>query len=666
MSAALPGGNDFVDVTDVFRNAAQDMDPEDVLLVDGFSLYDAMTALQIGDPRMDTGVILEEQRRPPFDPLTPLLPEELCYILDKSLACEMHWHSGHTLSQTVYTFLYVHHYRSLEPDMIQAGMPKILDPNRPFGLVTVVLRGVLTAYLKCCDLVWRELSKGRVYDTEDCQLEKSEVSLAEGVPTGTIVARLQDGIFWLEHCSYDLGIWRTPLLDRLRLRQILLNLFRADPVRSKSELRILVDRARTILDRIRDGVPPPTPRPDSCAAFAFDPYVTRQLSNTMPLQPLALPSQEVAWDTLAAILDGFEELSKLATETHILSWRAIGSLHASSGHLLPAFSTFYNGAYVLGTIPVTSLVDSFFTESLGLRSIPSTWTISRIPDIQQRIIKLLLREVQSGWFNFPRRRRHLTNSLLDWSALYIRLRQFADTTQAHDQNELVYLRNVPRVALMWRLECLREIVFSGFKLELYAPSERPFAYWYLCRILSDHLFILDTIDPMISSGSLARQDLSVSRPFLTALQDMCASMFVMTIPLINVSPERMYLNFLKRYKWAFLPQYARLPEPMPTMPVYDDFVDACEAKLKDHRFSPAQCFEHARDLLSQLTSTAAGSASAWHEERSRFFTSLSSLSAQLASAVPMTVKHVPHFDQKSFNWDATDHRWFPGIQAAPS
>lgn len=39
---------------------------------------------------MDSGVVLEEEtKRPPFRPLTPLLPSELCYILDRTFACEV-------------------------------------------------------------------------------------------------------------------------------------------------------------------------------------------------------------------------------------------------------------------------------------------------------------------------------------------------------------------------------------------------------------------------------------------------------------------------------------------------------------------------------------------------------------------------------------------------
>lgn len=38
---------------------------------------------------MDSGMILEQERKPPFDPLIPLLPQELCWILDRSFACEV-------------------------------------------------------------------------------------------------------------------------------------------------------------------------------------------------------------------------------------------------------------------------------------------------------------------------------------------------------------------------------------------------------------------------------------------------------------------------------------------------------------------------------------------------------------------------------------------------
>lgn len=74
-----------------------------VLSVEGFELSDAMSALevrsvscnpilpfrfcaQIMDPRMDTGMT---EPPLPFYPNKPLLPAEVCWILDRSFACEV-------------------------------------------------------------------------------------------------------------------------------------------------------------------------------------------------------------------------------------------------------------------------------------------------------------------------------------------------------------------------------------------------------------------------------------------------------------------------------------------------------------------------------------------------------------------------------------------------
>lgn len=55
------------------------------------NLEDRLTDVRakIGEPRMDSGMILEQQRTTPFNPLTPLLPLEVCWILDRSFSCEV-------------------------------------------------------------------------------------------------------------------------------------------------------------------------------------------------------------------------------------------------------------------------------------------------------------------------------------------------------------------------------------------------------------------------------------------------------------------------------------------------------------------------------------------------------------------------------------------------
>lgn len=123
----------------------------------------------------------EKESQSPFNPLTPLLPQELCWILDRSFSYEvsrnhvamascsrirlllqMEWHAGNVISHTVFTLLYVHHLQDIDPDLIPYGQPE--DWSRPMGLITTVLWGAVAGLLKCCDITWRELSKGDLKD----------------------------------------------------------------------------------------------------------------------------------------------------------------------------------------------------------------------------------------------------------------------------------------------------------------------------------------------------------------------------------------------------------------------------------------------------------------------------------------------------------------------
>ena len=83
------------------------MEPGSFILMDGFELLDAMSVfevrpspylrqhsrltrrIKIGEPRLDSGFTLNEAPQPPFDPLHPLLPEELCWIMDRAFQYEV-------------------------------------------------------------------------------------------------------------------------------------------------------------------------------------------------------------------------------------------------------------------------------------------------------------------------------------------------------------------------------------------------------------------------------------------------------------------------------------------------------------------------------------------------------------------------------------------------
>lgn len=48
-----------------------------------------MSAIEIMDPKMDTGMILEEDNKPPFNALKALSGEQVLWIMDHLLSCEV-------------------------------------------------------------------------------------------------------------------------------------------------------------------------------------------------------------------------------------------------------------------------------------------------------------------------------------------------------------------------------------------------------------------------------------------------------------------------------------------------------------------------------------------------------------------------------------------------
>jgi hypothetical protein len=74
-----------------------------------------------------------------------------------------------------------------------------------------------------------------------------------------------------------------------------------------------------------------------------------------------------------------------------------------------------------------------------------------------------------------------------------------DSIQGMPHKQL--LSHLPSVALLWRLSIIREIVLSGFQLELYAEEERSFAYWYAAQVMEAHLQCLDNLLPTAQAGS---------------------------------------------------------------------------------------------------------------------------------------------------------------------
>ncbi|KAI8974244.1 Mak10-domain-containing protein [Trametes punicea] len=688
----IPGGDGFVDVRDFFVAGARDMEPEEVLLMDGFTLMDAMSAFEIGEPRLDSGMILEEQRRPPFEPLTPLLPEEVCWILDRSFACEMEWHAGKTLSQSVFTLLFVHHLPDINPEYLPPEESE--DPARPRWLITVVVRAAVLGLLKCCDFAWRELSKNRVHDVEDWQSEKCDVSLLEGVDAEVVLRILDVACDWLRQ-SYFPDPQVTALCDRLLLRKTLLQLYRNEPLKDSAQLAYDGAIALGLLHRIRTTTQNPL-GPDSPAFLAIDPYIARRLPNFMPIRVTELPPQDKSWGALEAFLEYWQEVGKLITSPSLSKWEAAGSMRfALCQSVPPPFhrsliqSLFFDKNVVLGRQPLTWLVEHFFQETIGLpyasvlqalkRSAPQPQFASLQDVLERRITKatttlhwhifaiahafgqspqLMIPHVKSHWYNPPRRRRHLMKEVLQWHILYDVLLKYVEQHKPLDEPTAKVLKAIPQAAQLWRLSASREVLLSGFQQELYAPEEKPIAYWYLARVLDVHLGCIETVLPAIPPNTSAYHELAYEAEHLAALQMISTALLALTAGYIASPWRRMSLNFLRRYKWVFKEEFDRC---VPAEPIPDlcSFPNALREFLLDELYSPSSSFQLAQNILSHLAECSYDWLGHWAPDRKEYLQKLADVCGSLKRISPASVREVPNFDLTLLRWSPDVHPWMP-------
>ncbi|EMD34296.1 hypothetical protein CERSUDRAFT_140689 [Gelatoporia subvermispora B] len=672
----FPGGDDFEDVTDVFTAAARDMRSGELVMSDGYTLLDTMSAFEIGEPRMDSGMVPEEDRRPPFAPIVPLLPQEICWLLDRSFSCEMAWHAGNTLSQSVYTLLYVHHLADISPEFVARYVRVMRDAERPIELITVVLRAGIMGLLKSCDLARRELCKNKVVDCEDWQSEKAEISLLEGINVDYIIRLQDDACYWLRNSGLEQGAIDA-LCDRLLLRKTILQLLRLSVPSSAEELSAFLLHARLLLGHMKSEslyTPPET----SLVNSAVDPYVTRFLHNFLPVRKLVLPGSDETWQAMERWLDGWEELGSLLGCSYVLSWEIAGSLRVwTPSRATPiAFvrsltqSAILENNVFLRRFSFQWLVRRFYLETLGqsydviLENLEEKGLISTaqsLKTVERLIVKLMHNQLRSLWYNPPRRRRYLAKAAFEWHVLHDEMIGILSETTAGNPTETGIIPHIELAPLMWRLVCAREIILSGFQQELYSQDERPIAYWYLAHVLDVHLQCLDNVLSLEAVDPTVHQEMVFQHGFLTALQAISIALCVITFKDLTLPWRRMSLNFIKRYKWTFKSEYDDL---VPVVPPPDLFQFAPQVTkiLQDDEVSPSDLFMFAREILLGLVGPEGlgGLSDRWQPDRRHFILQLANLCERLEDG-PRNAAEILQFDPKRFRWDSTVHPWFPDV-----
>eukprot|EP01083_Nonionella_stella_P313439 1125263_1 len=103
---------EWIDVTQTVRECVNSLEVGEMIHGEHFSLYDAMSALELMEPKMDVGLdtsqllTIEEALETGLVPTEELSLEELAATMDYLTCCEVAFYEGGTLGNTIFTCLY--------------------------------------------------------------------------------------------------------------------------------------------------------------------------------------------------------------------------------------------------------------------------------------------------------------------------------------------------------------------------------------------------------------------------------------------------------------------------------------------------------------------------------------------------------------------------------
>ena len=172
---------DWLDITAQFKQAAAQLDHGELIHDIHFSLFDAMSAIELADPKMD-GMV--QWRQFPKYPLS--LKEAiscgyvrvdghsnrmLIGVFDEILACIATWLEGHTLAQTIFTCLYL-----LDTSIVE----------------NLFLRAYATATVKVVEFIRKAIFQGWVCGEEDQQAVCLGFNMLGSVSDASVTTSLRE------------------------------------------------------------------------------------------------------------------------------------------------------------------------------------------------------------------------------------------------------------------------------------------------------------------------------------------------------------------------------------------------------------------------------------------------------------------------------------------
>ncbi|CAN0918596.1 N-alpha-acetyltransferase 35, NatC auxiliary subunit [Linum grandiflorum] len=507
----------WADTTPLLQAACTDLQDGELIHGNNFNLFAAMSALEIMDPKMDSGMIckyysvdeaIEDGVAPipiSFDRATDV--QCTIDVMDHLLACEATWHKGHSLAQTVFSCIYLLRPERTAPSPILHSYCKIVRST--------------------CKAIVLVVSDARTHEEEDLFTmayglplngdgDEKSLSLLNAVEEN-ICRQLRackaqpsrrKGLEDMEPLQSDIDMEESyckALLCRLRFRKHFfhvlacmkrpqgrgLELARKHIASSISELEIICKSANFLMatasGSCSNGIEDRTTA-SGRQAIGFDASLNSRVSAPAPPRSIKMLSWNKAIEYFEKLLHDLDFICSCSLDPSLeVVLRFVAQFQTCQPDLVARSHLqllLVQEGRLYGRDPMFAVI----TRAGGLPETTKHHDIQRNESIIQ-LGQLVVNMLKIVCTNSAWQRRKLGKSLQDWRVIHVQLElslknEFGQVSASNDEN---ITKKIIKHILIWVEEQTYWIacrfLMLGFELELYSPCEYFMVYWYLYAVL---------------------------------------------------------------------------------------------------------------------------------------------------------------------------------------
>ncbi|CAH1153769.1 unnamed protein product [Phaedon cochleariae] len=624
----------WTDITATFQETVKDLKLGELLHDELFGLFEAMSAIEMMDPKMDAGMLCNRGVRKiiSFDQavqdniikLHDFKDAEIIGVIDGTLACVVSWLEGHSLAQTVFINLYLH---------------------KPYMIEDRTLRAFCLAIYKLLEIIKDLVHNAMVYEEEDFQPMQYGYHLNPEVSEQRMIGMLREIEEDLHRKTRSKPNLETQaLFARIKFLRLFLQIlisFKKDDQPSIPDSQRLLASCLEMLYVVQETVELGVQNRDSEHEYilGFEPSINQRLLPPTFPRYTKIKSRSEAISYFIEMTERFKIVSKI---------QMISSLHQALDFFIEfsksspcilsrsALQLLYPGTNPLNSKEILKeAVKAFICP-------PALLSKTLMSNVEAKyFVDTFLTHCSRPFINFLQLCGH--NRARQRDKLAHLLDEF---TTLQDEAERVdaYLHNLsvnsplsrPHIAcfgtwvLYHTLRIMIMYLLAGFELELYSVHEFYYIYWYLYEFLYGWLIsalsradsflveneILNELQRNKGTSKKKTKYKKRTRPYnrdiiyLQALQNMCGGYYkaLMGFRLEGklTMPHPRFDNEQVRYEHRFAP-FQNLLTPPPV--VYAEFremtsFERFQQQPVDSVFlyiAGCKHFHQARQLLESIT-----------------------------------------------------------------